>query len=70
MIGHISHSVHASNSCICDNWDNQAACVANAPINVMPHYPHLGNVGDLNFAKFKSTTYWACQSVKSQTLPH
>ena len=25
---------------------------------------------DLNFAKFKCTTYWACQPVKSQPSPH
>ena len=46
----------------------------NAPINIMPHYPPPGQCwgigGDLNFAKFKCTTYWACQSVKSQPSPH
>ena len=26
--------------------------------------------GDLNFAKFKCTTYWACQSIKSLPSPH
>ena len=45
-----------------------------APINIMPHYPPpaqcWGIGGDLNFAKFKCTTYWACQSVKSQPSPH
>ena len=42
--------------------------------NVMPHYPPPGQWwgigGDLNFAKFKCTTYWACQLVKSQPSPH
>ena len=46
----------------------------NAPINVMPHYPPPGQCwgigGDLNLAKFKSTTHWARQSVKSQPSPH
>ena len=41
----------------------------NAPNNVMPHYPPPGQCwgigGDLNFAKFKCTTYRACQSAKS-----
>ena len=49
-----------------------------APINVMPHRPSPGQCwgiggeigGDLNFAKFKCTTYWECQSVKSQPSPH
>ena len=26
--------------------------------------------GDLNYAKSKCTTYWACQSVKSLPSPH
>ena len=47
---------------------------SNAPINVMPHYPPPGQCwgigGDLNFAKFKCTTYRACQSVKSQPSSH
>ena len=55
--------------------DQQILLTNYAPINVMPrHYPPLGQCwrigGDLNFAKFKCTTYWACQSVKSQPSPH
>ena len=46
----------------------------NAPINNMPHYPPPGQCqgrsGDLNYAKFKCTTYWACQSVKAQSSFH
>ena len=46
----------------------------NASINIMPHYPPpwqcWGIGGDLNFANFKYTTYWARQSVKSRPLPH
>ena len=42
--------------------------------NVMPYYPPPGQCwgigGDLNFAKFKCTTHWARQSVKSQPSPH
>ena len=46
----------------------------NAPINVMPHYPPPGQCwgigGDLNFTKFKCTTYQARQLVKSRILSH
>ena len=46
----------------------------NAPINIMPHYPPPGRCrrrsGDLNYAKFKCSTYWACQSVKAQSSLH
>ena len=42
----------------------------NALINIMPHYAPprrcWGKGRDLNYAKFKCTIYWACQSVKSQ----
>ena len=35
-----------------------------------PTTPHPGNVGDLDFSKFKCTTHWARQSVKSQPSPY
>ena len=42
----------------------------NALINIMLHYASprrcWGKGGDLNYAKFKCTIYWAFQSVKSQ----
>ena len=58
---------------ICEKFVSQLM-IHNAPINVMPHYPPPGQCwgigGDLNLAKFKSTTHWARQSVKSQPSPH
>ena len=40
----------------------------------MPHYPppgrRRGRGEDLNYAKVKCITYWASQSVKSQSPPH
>ena len=45
-----------------------------ASINIVSHYPPPGKCqergGDINYTKFKYTTYWACQSIKSLPSPH